>query len=129
MTKKLLALSLVLMIAVGFSACKVDKNDTSGKKDDETTQRITKIYNSFKDTLPDFSFDSKPVENYVEGISYSFSAECTEKDFDKYIEAVQKTGYDVKPVEGKGYYKAHNAEKYFVEAVLVDGMITVFVKR
>lgn len=129
MLKKLLALSLAFMLAVGFSACKVDKNNATGEKSSETTQKITRIYNSFKDTLPDFGFDSEPVENYVEGISYSFSAECSEKDFEKYVKAVIKTGFDVKPVEGKGYYKAHNAEKYFVEAVLVDGMITVFVKR
>ena len=129
MFKRLLAFLLVFMLAVGFSACKVNKSNTSGKKDGETTQKITRIYNSFKDTLPDFRFDSEPVENYVEGISYSFSAECSEKDFDKYIKAVKKTGFDVRSVEGNGYYKAHNAEKYFVEIVLVDGMITVFVKR
>jgi len=129
MFKRLLAFSLVFMLAVGFSACKVDKNNASGRKDSETTQKVTKIYNSFKDTLPDFGFDSVPVENYVEGISYSFSAECSKSDFDKYIKAVKKTGFDVKPVEGNGYYKAYNAEKYFVEIVLVDGVITVFVKR
>lgn len=129
MFKKLLALSLVFMLAVGFSACKVDKNNVSGKEYGETTQKITKIYNSFKDMLPDFGFDSEPVESYEEGISYSFSAECSDKDFEKYVEAVKKTGFDVKPAEGSGYYRAHNAEKYLVEIVLVDGVITVYVKR
>lgn len=129
MFKKLLSLLFVFMLAVGFSSCKVDKNNTADRNKNETTQKITRIYNSFKDTLPDFGFDSKPVENYEEGISYSFSAECSGKDFEKYIKAVKKNGYDVKSVEAKGYYKAYNAEKYFVEIVLVDGNITVYVKR
>ncbi len=129
MFRRLLALSLIVVLAVGFSSCKVGSGGQTGKNNGETTQRITKIYNSFKDVLPDFGFDSEPVENYEEGVSYSFRAECSDKDFKKYIEAVKKSGFDVKPAEGNGYYRAHNAEKYFVEIVLVDGIITVYVKR
>lgn len=129
MFKKLLSFLFVFMLAAGLSSCKVDKSNISVNKNGETTQRTTRIYNSFKDTLPDFRFSSKSVEKYEEGISYSFSAECSEKEFDKYINAVKKSGFDVKSAEGKGYYKAYNPEKYFVEIVLVDGMITVFVKR
>ena len=73
MFKKLLALSFVFILAVGFSACKPDGN---GGSNANATQKITRIYNSYKDVLPDFKFDSDPVENYEEGVSYSFSAEC-----------------------------------------------------
>ncbi|MBQ3045969.1 MAG: hypothetical protein IJD49_08465 [Clostridia bacterium] len=130
MKKRVLAVLLLSSIALSITSCKIDKNiDFSGDTTAQSTQKETRIHNSFKDVLPDFGFDSVPLENYREGVSYSFSAQCSEKDYEKYIDAVKKTGFNVNSTEANGYYSAYTEDDYFAEITLVDGMITVFVKR
>lgn len=129
MLKKILAAALIAAIAVSVSSCSIENGVSSVTTTTSTTQQETRIHNSFKDVLPDFGFDSTPVENYREGISYSFSAECSEKDYKKYIDAVKKAGFEVNAVEADGYYSAYTADKYYVEITLVGDFITVYVKR
>ncbi len=121
---------MLVAVALSITSCRIDKqNDIGDYTSSVSTQPQTRIRNGFKDVLPVFGFDSAIVENYREGVDYSFSAKCSERDFEKYISAVKKAGFDVKPVEAKGYYAAHTADKYYVEATLVNGTITVYVKR
>lgn len=129
MLKKILAAALLAVIAVSVSSCSI-KNDTlEDTTTAPSTQKETRIHNSFKDVLPDFGFDSTPVENYREGISYSFSAKCSERNYEKYINAVKKAGFEISAVEANGYYSAYTADKYYVEITLVEDLITVYVKR
>lgn len=129
MIKRFLAAAMFVAVMLSISSCSVE----NGKRPIETTaaitQKETRIHNSFKDTLPDFGFDSAPVENYNEGISYSFSAECSENDFKKYINAVKKAGFEINAAEANGYYAAYSEDNYYVEITLVDDLITVYIKR
>lgn len=130
MIKKILAAVLLALTAVSISSCSVKNgSDMLYSSTAVSTQKETRIHNSFKDALPDFGFDSVPVENYREGVSYSFSVRCSERDYEKYINAVKKAGFETKAVEADCYYSAYTEDKYFVEITLVDGVITVFVKR
>ena len=130
MVNKIIAAAMLLAVTVSFSSCKRDTDaDFLSGITEPSTQEITRIHNGFKDVLPSFGFDSKPVENYREGVDYSFSAKCSDGDFKKYIKAVKKAGFDVNAVEAEGYYAAHTADKYYVEITLVNGLITVYVKR
>lgn len=130
MKKRILAAVLLALIAVSISSCSIKNNGGSQKNSSAaSTQKETRIRNSFKDVLPDFGFDSVPVENYREGISYSFSAQCSEREFEKYIDAVKKAGFETKPIEANGYYSAYTEDDYFVEITLINDTITVYVKR
>ncbi len=131
MFKRILAAAAVALFVIGMSSCSLDGNvhekpDNAGFS---VTQKETRIHNNFKDTLPEFDFDSDPVEKYDEGLSYTFSAKCSAGKYDRYINKVKKSGYENNPVSAYGYYAAYNAENYYVEITLVDELITVFVKR
>lgn len=130
MKKRITAVLLLALISLSITSCKIDNDiDLTGDATAQSTQKETRIHNSFKDALPDFGFDSVPSENYREGVSYSFSAQCSEKDYKKYIDAVKKSGFNIKATEASGYYSAYTEDDYFAEITLVEGMITVFVKR
>ncbi len=130
MIKRFFAAVLLAVIALSISSCSIDNNGGLYEKPTAvSTQPITRIHNSFKDVLPVFGFDSAPVENYREGISYSFSAQCSSRDYEKYIDAVKKAGFELKAAEADGYYSAYTADDYYVEITLVENMITVYVKR
>lgn len=130
MLKKITAALLILMVALSLCSCNtIENNGIVGNSAVTTTQPQTRIPNNFKDVLPRFRFDSDPIETYREGLSYSFSAKCSESDFNKYVKSLKKSGFEINPAEGNGYYAAKNADKFYVEATLVSGNITVFVKR
>lgn len=130
MLKRILAGAAALLLVLSVSACSInDETRNQTKAGKTTTVKETRVHNNFKDTLPEFDFDSEIVEKYSEGISYTFSAECSEGKFDRYINKVQKAGYENNAVSAFGYYAAYNAENYYVEITLVNDMITVFVKR
>lgn len=129
MLKKIWAAMMIAVVALSVTSCSIEKNSVSVTTTTATTHKTTRIYNSFKDILPDFGFDSMPVENYREGISYSFSADCSERDFKKYINAIKKAGFETKAVEADGYYAAYSEDNYYVEITLVSGYITVFIKK
>lgn len=128
MFKKIIAAVISAALLFGFASCNTD-GQFSGSGQSESTTVLTKIYNSFKDVLPSFGFDSTPVEKYEEGLSYSFSAKCSSKKFEKYIKKVKENGFTNRAAEDDGYFSAYNAEKYYVEITLVNENITVFVKR
>ena len=48
----------------------------------ESTQEgyETRIYNHFKDAVPEFKFKNTPTEEYNEGISYVLRVEASEKE-------------------------------------------------
>ncbi|MBR4858594.1 MAG: hypothetical protein IKU08_05345 [Clostridia bacterium] len=130
MLKRIISALCVTVIAVSFTACqKIDGGNTGSTDSKAASQKVTRIYNSFADVLPSFDFDGEKTENYKEGISYSFSAKCSDSKFKKYIDKVNKAGFDQKPSEGKGYYAAYSEDGYYTEITLVNGNITVFIKR
>ena len=130
MLKKISAAVLVAIIALSFCACNdIDNNGFVFDSDETTMQTVTKIHNNFKDVLPKFRFGSEPIENYREGLSYSFSAECSERNFKKYVKALQKAGFEIGSAEANGYFSAKSTDNFYVEATLVSGKITVFIKR
>lgn len=93
----------------------------------------TKIANDFAEQLPDFHFNN-PVENFDESIRFVFSVKSDENEFDDYVEALKSVGFaggtEGHAVSDFGYYKAVNAERYMVEAVLANGVdLTVTVTR
>lgn len=131
MIKRIFSLAMIALTVLSISSCKSDDSEKRSDNDIKVsaTQKITVIYNSFKDVLPKFKFNSEPVENYQEGLSYTFSAECSENNYDRYIDKIKKAGFEENSVEANGYYAAYNAEKYYVEITLVGELITVFIKR
>ena len=131
MLKRILAASAVIIVIAGLSACSV-KGNTSGFTGSLTaseTQAKTQIHNSFKDVLPKFKFGGDVVEKYKEAYNYSFTAECSEGEFEKYVKELKKSGFTVGVAEAEGYYAARNGENYYVETTLVGEKITVFIKR
>jgi len=130
MLKKITAAVLVAITALSLCSCNsIENNGNVGNTSEFTTQPQTRIPNNFKDVLPKFKFNSDLVENYREGLSYSFSAECSERNFNKYVKALKKAGFEINPAEADGYYAAKSADKFYVEATLVSGNITVYIKR
>ena len=131
MLKKLSAVLMIALLSLSVSSCSIEngKNKTDNTTINSTTQKITVIYNNFKDVLPEFKFESTPVEKYDEGISYTFSAKCSESDYDKYVKKLKKSGFEINSSDGNGYYAAYNEENYYVESILVGDLITVFIKR
>ncbi len=129
MKKRIFAIMFTIMLLAAASSCSFnkDKIESSLNSTSETATE-TRIHNNFKDLLPKFDFDSDPVENYREAISYSFTAECSKRSFEKYVDKVKEAGFNVKAVEAKGYFTGYNSDNYFVEMTLIDGIITVFIK-
>lgn len=130
MVKKIISLLSAVMVVMSISACKKIENSNQGGQSvsASATVKETRIPNDFKDVLPDFDFDGEPVETYKEGLSYSFSAKCSKSKFKKYIGKVKDAGFENKASEGEGYYAAYS-EGYYTEITLVNGNITVFIKR
>lgn len=130
MVKRIVSAVSAVLLVLGISACKkIDAGTSVPVTSAPSAVQTTGIYNSFRDVLPKFDFDGEPVENYKEGISYSFSAKCSKSQFEKYIEKVKKAGFSEKASEGEGYYAAYSNEGYYTEITLVNGNITVFIKR
>lgn len=130
MLKKFISALCVAVVALSFTACKkIDDINSDFIEQKTSVQKSTRIHNNFADILPSFKFDSEITENYKEGISYSFGAKCSESKFKKYIDKVKKAGFDQKASEGNGYYAAYSEDGYYTEITLVNGNITVFIKR
>ncbi len=130
MVKRIVSLIGAVLVVMSISACKkIENNQVGQSQSASSTAAETRIPNSFKDVLPDFDFDSEPVENYREGLSYSFSAECSKSKFRKYVDKVKAAGFTSKASEGEGYYAAYSDDGYYTEITLVNGNITVYIKR
>ena len=127
MIKKICAALCAFLFLLGFSACSPDKG---GEEFVETTTvKETRIYNHFKDAVPEFNFKNDPTEEYNEGISYVLRVEASEKEVEKYIKALQKAGFTESAVEAEKYYAARTAEGYHVELTNIDGILTVYVRK
>ena len=132
MVKRIISFISAVLIVFSISACKKIDGSFTGSKDGNsvvTTQKVTRISNSFKDILPKFKFDSEIAEDYKEGISYTFSAECSKSKFSKYVDKVKDAGFVSKASEAEGYYAAYSDDGYYTEITLVNERITVFIKR
>ena len=130
MLRKIVSALCITAVVFSFAACKKIDGGNAGYSESKTvSQKITRIHNNFADVLPAFKFDSEITENYKEGISYSFGAKCSESKFRKYIDKIKKAGFDQKSSEGKGYYAAYSEDGFYTEITLVNGNITVFIKR
>lgn len=130
MFKKFFVLLLIMSISVTVSACSVKNNKTNQeRKTTTTTEKVTLIRNSFKETLPSYKFKNEIKESYVDGMTYKFTVECTQEDCDKYIEKVKKEGYTVNPAEGTNYYSARTEDYFSVEITYIGEILTVLCKR
>lgn len=128
MFKKICAGACALVLLLGLTACQPD-NIEGQTVAESTTVKETRIYNHFRDVLPEFKFKNDPTEEYNEGISYVFRVEASEKEVEKYIKALQKSGFTESAVEAEKYYAARNAEGYHVELTNIDGILTVYVRK
>lgn len=129
MMRKLIAAVLTFAFIMGLSACSIDKKVVNEKENVSTTVKVTKIYNSFKDVLPDFDFDREPVEKYEEGVRYVISVISSKREFESYVKKIKKAGFEERAVEAEGYYCAYDSDGFYVEITLVNDMLTVNIKR
>lgn len=130
--KKIFAVVLVLLISLSVAGCNI-KNDNIDEKESNdvitTTDQVTLIYNHFKDRLPEFDFKKTVNDKYKESLSYSFSVECSDREFKKYVSALEDAGFNQNAVSAEGYYTASTEDSYFVEAALISGVLNVNVKK
>ncbi len=130
MIKRITALLLIVSMTVLIGACSVKNNkeiETNNIR--TTTEQVTLIRNSFKETLPSYKFKNEIKETYVDGMNYKFTVKCTQEDCDKYIEKVKKEGFTVNPAEGTNYYSARTEDYFSVEITYIGEFLTVLCKR
>lgn len=128
MMKKNIVIFVLFALVFAFSSCgvKVENNKTNVLH--SFTQKQTYIYNNFKDKLPEFNFEKEPVERYRDGMNFTMSVTCSQKDFEKYTKKLKKEGFDQNLVEAQTYFSASSEDGFFVEATYVGDMLTVLVK-
>ncbi len=130
--KKIFAVLFVLVISLSVAGCNI-KNDNIDEKESDavvtTTEQVTLIYNHFKDRLPEFKFKKEVKDTYKESLSYSFSVECSDREFQKYVTALEDAGFSKNAVSAEGYYTASTEDSYFVEAALINGVLNVNIKK
>lgn len=130
MFKRFIAALSAVLIIFGMSACSIKENETINKtSSDVTTVKETKVRNNFKDVLPKPKFDNEISEDYEEGIKYSFSVKCSEKECEKYIKQLKKAGFVERATETESYYTAFTEDGYFVEMTYIGGNLTVYTKK
>ena len=130
--KKIFAVLFVLVISLSVAGCNIKKDNIDEKESDAvvtTTEQITLIYNHFKDRLPEFKFKKEIKDTYRESLSYSFSVESSDREFQKYVSALESAGFNKNAVSAEGYYTAITEDSYFVEAALIDGILNVNIKK
>ena len=130
MIKRLLAFISLFIVLFSFSSCK----NVDGGKGNGVIPASTKIANDFVQQLPEFDFSADIVDSYDESLRYSFSVECSNGEFKKYLNSVKDSGFvlgfpEQQPVSGEGYYKASNDKGYMIELVHKSGLLTVYVTR
>lgn len=137
--KKTASIIIAILLTFIFVSCNKMPEESGSLQDvSENTAAFyaptdTKIFNDFAAQLPEFDFNNT-VENYDESLSFVFSVRSNSEEFNKYVDALKAKGFtggtEGAPVSGEGYYKAINAERYMVEAVLENGVnLTVTVTR
>lgn len=130
--KKFFALLLTAVIALSVAGCNLKNNNVDESESNEivtTTEQITLIYNHFKDRLPEFDFKKDVKGVYRESLNYSFSVECNDREFKKYVSALESAGFNKNAVSAEGYYTASTEDSYFVEVALINGILNVNIKK
>lgn len=128
MIKKISAIIAVVAAVACLSSCGFNNNAADNKPGNvQVTAKSTAVYNHFKDRIPEFKFDNTPVEKYEDGIGYSLSVECSEKEYKSYLKKLKKTGFEINPVEADTYYNATDGKGYFVEVTYVNEMLSVYI--
>lgn len=131
--KKIVAVLLIAVCTLSFFGCNIKNNNSKPeiKKTTAaiTTEQSTKIYNHFKDRLPEFKFKNEIEGIYDESLKYSFSVESSDREFKKYVDALEDAGFTVNSSSATGYYTAATEDSYFVEAALIDGVLNVSIKK
>lgn len=131
MIKKLSAVFFLLLILLSFCSCNSDREKEKGnlKNNISVTEKSTAVYNHFKDRIPEYNFDNDPVEKYEDGLSYSLSVKCSEREYKSYLKKLKKAGFEINPVEADTYYNAADDEGYFVEVTYSNEMLIVYIGR
>lgn len=130
--KRIIAALLIAVCIFGLFGCNIKIKETPENKKTTaaiTTGQSTKIYNHFKDRLPEFDFKNEPEEIYDESLRYSFSVTSSEREFKKYVNALEKAGFEINASSATGYYAASTEDSYFVEAALIDGILNISIKK
>lgn len=128
MKKRFLALFLGFVILLSMAACSIE-GSSSKEETPATTVKETRIYNNYKDVLPDFDFENPISEDYEESVKYSFNVKCSEKECEKYIKKLKNAGFTEKAIETDSYYTAYTEDGYFVEMTYINGNLTVYSKK
>lgn len=127
MIKKISAVIVLLGMFVCAASCNFD-NDKKKETVVSAVIRTTAVYNHFKDRIPEYSFENKPVEKYEDGLSYVLSVKCSQKEYKSYLKKLKKNGFEQNPIEADTYYSASDEEGYFVEVTYIGEMLSVFIK-
>ena len=130
--KKIFAAFLILVVALSVAGCNIKKDIIDEKESDAvvtTTEQVTLIYNHFKDRLPEFKFKKEIKDTYRESLSYSFSVESSDREFQKYVSALESAGFNKNAVSAEGYYTAITEDSYFDEAAMIDGILNLNIKK
>lgn len=129
MLKKIFVFLIVIITVFSLGSCGI-KNEKNKQTDTSYsfTQKPTAVKNYFKEKLPEFNFSEEPVERYRDGISYTLSVTCSQKEFNKYVNKLKDIGFELNSVEADTYFSANTEDKFFVEVTYIGDMLTVFVK-
>lgn len=122
----IMILTVVFLCSCGIKDVNIQKNPDSSYS---FTQKATVIENYFKEKLPEFNFSDDPVERYRDGVSFTLSVTCSQKEFNKYVKKLKNSGFELNAFEAETYYSANTEDNFFVEATYVGDMLTVFVKK
>lgn len=129
MIKRIVASVCAFIFSLGLSACSPDKGGEVVTQTTETTVIETRIYNYFKDVVPEFKFKNDPTEEYNEGISYVLRVEASEKEVEKFLKKLKNAGFSESAVESEKYFAARNADGYHVEMTHIEGIMTLYVRK
>ena len=126
-------LAVCAFIMLTACSCSIKKTENGGSVNTaaptaSTTAAQTKMHNDYKDRLPAFKFENEPSEKYDDGMRYILTVKCSQKEYEKYIKEVKKTGFAQNAIEDEGYFCAYDEQGYYAEITYIGEMMTVFVK-
>lgn len=129
MIKRISAAILSFSLLLCLCSCNLGSEKENGglKNNVSVTAKSTAVHNHFKDRVPGFDFKNKPVEKYEDGLSYSLSVKCSDREYSSYLKKLKKSGFEINPVEADSYYSASDEKGYYVEVTYVNEMLTIYV--
>ncbi len=131
MLKRISAALLCLAMLLTVSACNIKKDKDSAFESAGTssaTKVSTTAQNFLKDIIPEFDFKESPAESF-NGSNYTFTVECSEREYKKYIKALKKSGFEKNMVDETGYFYAFNSENYLAEVIYIEKFMTVKIEN